>query len=238
MKFLKTIDQLSYKTVISIGLMIAVLFSVPIGVYLNSRTESSYKASYAAYIKPTIQEKTLKPFGHLPTSKPRLGRVFPWVGKEGDIVWIQGSNFGDNPRDRELKVGSVLVENSLIDLWEDDIIQFYLPEGVKQGASVSIRIGEYPVINSLPIIIYDKNTKIKLIKNNDNISLKNPSDFIKKAIVWTGDDEIPTKKTIYSIDSSSGFIFNTKGLPLLSILLIDDNNSLIPYYVDPIEFGF
>ena len=238
MSFLNTFDKLSYKKIFSIAIFMAILFSVPVGVYLvQQQTKIS---SRAAYVKPNVNDKSLATPGPIPAEAPEIGRVFPWVGKEGDIVWLQGKNFGINPENKKLTVGGIEIAEAQIDSWEDDLIQFYLPEGVKQGSVAQVMVGNHPKSQSLPIIIYDKNTQVKLRKNGNQITAENAGGIVK-ALIWTGDDEIATQRHSETVDNRSGdntFIFDTEGLPILTIVLLDGEGKIVPYYVDPIEFDF
>lgn len=241
MNILENIDKISYKKIVSFGLLLAIVTGLPVGTYLVSRNQAEYKSSHAAYEKPKPVEKVKATPGPAPTEKPVLGRVFPWAGKEGDIVWIQGKHFGINPQDKSLTIAGVKLDDMQIDAWQDDLIQAVIPKGARQGGVVELKIGDYPVVRSLPMIIYDADTSLRLHKRGNRIVLTNATKDIDKAIIWTGDDEIPTEQheSSLSVDSQGeAFVFDTQNKPILSILIVNKAGHLMDYIPDPIEFDF
>ena len=76
--------------------------------------------AYIAWKKPKVMQAEQQPVGAIPVAAPKIGRAYPWVGKVGDVVWIQGWNFGDNPPEKQLKIGGVLVSEADIDVWQED----------------------------------------------------------------------------------------------------------------------
>ena len=239
MSFLNTIDQLSYKRIVSIAIFLAVLFTVPIVMFLlNQRTRLS---SQAAYEKPKIVQEPKATPGPIPNQPPKIGRAWPWVGKEGDIIWVQGWNFGVNPESKRLVIGGVEVDESDIAAWEDNLIQAVIPDGAEQGGTVEVTIGRYATSRSLPIVLFDTDVEVRLGKSGNVITATNASD-VRQAIIYTGDDEIATERTLIEDlrpDSSGDVtVFNTGGLPILTILLLDNEGNIIPYAADPIEFDF
>lgn len=238
MSILEKIDKLSFAQVISISFFLAMVFAIPTTVFL---VQQQTRLGSKAYQKPKlISIKEILPPGPIPSAAPKIGRVFPWVGKIGDIVWIQGENFGNNPAKKRLIIGGVTVLEDYITSWHDNEIQAIIPQGAKQGGLVEVRVGQHPVSASLPYVIYDRETKIKLTKKDNLISALN-GQSIDKAKVWLGDEKIPTEALeIPSIAALEGEtpIFDTTGKPILTILLYDRAGQVLPYYVDPIEFGF
>lgn len=236
--FLTTFDELSFKKIVSIMMLLAIIFALPVGVYLvRQRTRLESKA---AYVKPERVKTPKATPGPVPEQPPEIGRIFPWVGKVGDIIWVQGKNFGTNPTDKKLTIGDVVVQDVNIEAWEDTLIQAYIPEGAEQGGIVEVKVGWHPVSQSLPYVLYDKTTEAKLRKNGEEIRVENLKKA-DKAVIWTGDDIIPIQKHVKKISlDSNGFgrIFDTQGLPILSIVLTTTNGEVIPYYVDPVEFDF
>ena len=238
MGLLETFDQLSYKKVLSIAVFLAILFVVPISVFLVQ--QQTRINSRAAYEKPTVATQPKATPGPMPQQAPQIGRAWPWVGKIGDIIWIQGKHFGTNPVSKSLRIGGISIADANIAAWDNELIQASIPEGVTQGTKVEVQVGSYPVSQSLPLVIYDRSTDLKLRKVGNELFIMD-APLVKKAIIWTGDDIIPTKQHVQEIVSSGKgktVIFDTEGLPILSILLIDQKGNLIPYYVDPTEFDF
>ncbi len=237
MNFFEQLDQLSLTKIISISLFMTILMAIPVGVYLVQH--QTRLSSRAAYVKPELMTQAKATPGPVPVLPPQIGRVFPWLGKEGDIVWLQGKHFGQNPASKQLIIGGKVLTEDQIEGWEDGMIQAVIPAGLSQGGVVELKIGHHPATRSLPMVIYNQNTKTKLRKQGNLISVENGSDIVK-AIIWTGDDEIPTEQHDLEINDPNHqtAIFDTQGLPLLSILLLDKRGKIVPYYVDPVEWGF
>jgi hypothetical protein len=237
MSVLNSIDRISYGKIISLGVFLALLFGVPTTVLLvRQRTQITSRA----YQKPEIMVESNEPPGPIPTQPPRIGRVFPWVGKVGDVIWVQGFDLGNSPASKNLTIGGVAITEADIAGWRDDQIQAIIPAGTKQGGIVEVRVGNHPVSRSLPIVLYDRNTKIKLIKRGNLILALNGGE-IAKVQAWTGDENTPTQFVEGEIQGNPGGetpVFDTAGLPMLTLLLFDRNGTILPYYVDPVEFGF
>ena len=235
---LRSFDQLSFRTIISIAFFIAILFAVPVGVYLVQ--QQTRINSRAAYEKPKLASEPKATPGPIPSQPPILGRVFPWVGKKGDIAWIQGKNFGTNPIEKKLVIGGVIITDNDIAAWDDTLIQVFIPDNAPVTGRVELTVGSYPKQISQPYTLYDHSTKVKLHKVNNLITADNASEVVK-ATIWTGDDTIPTQEHQVDVQFEAGKqtnIFDTQGLPLLALLLFDKNNRAVSYYVDPVEFDF
>lgn len=237
MNMLKNIDSLSFGKILSLALVIAIIIAVPVGVVIIQK--ETRIGSRAAYEKPQLATQPKATPGPIPQQAPFIGRVYPWVGKIGDIVWLQGQYFGSNPINKSLAIGGIPISDNNIEAWEDTQIQTLIPKDAKQGGIVELTIGDYPTSQSLPFVLYDQNTKTKLRKKENIISIEN-GDAVSKAVVWTGDNEIETAKHegIVVPEDGKAQIFDTQGLPLLSIILLDSQGKIVPYYVDPLEFGF
>lgn len=238
MGILKTVDQISYKKILSIAVFLTVSLAVPVALFLmNQETKLTSKAAYEKPEKATAPKATVGP---IPQAQAEIGRVYPWVGKIGDIVWIQGVNFGVNPISKQLKIGGVVVNDSDIAAWNDDLIEAIIPEGAIQGGIVEIKIGNHSVAKSLPYVLYDTEAKVKLGKTGEKIIVKKGGDIVGKYLIWTGDDEIATEKHVGSVNKVNNefVVFDTQGLPIKTILLFDKEDELIPYYVDVVEFDF
>lgn len=238
MNIFRKVNQISYKQAIGMSVFLTVLLAVPVGVYLTQ--QETKLDSQAAYEKPKIATQAKSTPGPIPDLPPVIGRVFPWVGKIGDVVWLQGENFGVNPADKELKIGGVVVTEDEISAWEDNLIETIIPVGVKQGGVIELRIGNHPIVRSLPYVLYEENTEIKLGKRDNKIIVDNGSVNVSKAIIWTGDDEIEEEKHNMEVNfqgDSKTVIFETQ-LPIKTILIFDNQGKLLPYYVNVREFDF
>lgn len=237
MSFFNTFDRISFVKIFSIAIFLSLLFGLPLTVLL---VKQQTRINSRAYEKPEVMVADKPSPGPIPVQPPILGRVFPWVGKPGDIIWIQGKNFGNNPAVKSLKIGGIKVLEADIAGWEDDQIQAIIPQEAQQGGVVEIKVGQHPTVTSLPIVLYNKQAKIKLFKKGNLITAKN-GGAIAKIKAWLGDENIPTELVEGQIKGSQTGItsvLDTAGKPILTILLYDSSGQILPYYVDPVEFGF
>ncbi|OGD62126.1 hypothetical protein A2160_00035 [Candidatus Beckwithbacteria bacterium RBG_13_42_9] len=237
MSFFDSIDRISYGKIISLGVFLALLFGVPATVLL---VQQQTQIRSRAYQKPEYMVEPKPSAGPIPVESPQVGRVFPWVGKVGDIVWIQGFHFGNNPAQKSLKIGGVTIKEENIAGWQDNQIQAIIPVGVVQGGIAEVQVGNHPVSQSLPMVLYDRNAKIKLHKQGNVLVAENGGQ-IAKVKAWTGDENTPTEMVEGDIKPNPAGttpVFDTAGKPMLTLLLFDTNGNILPYYVDPIEFGF
>lgn len=241
MSFLNQLDQLSYKKIISIGLFLALFFAVPITVLLVQ--QKTRLASRAAYVKPSpvaiAMNITEVEKGPVPVEPPEIGRVFPFLGKAGDIVFIQGKNFGNNPLVKSLKFNGVSIKDREIAVWENDLVQFTLPTGAKSGI-VELSTGEYPISKGYPFTVYDRNTKAKL-KKKGNLVIGINVEAVDHIKAWLGDDThvIPVTGAVPAAAAAGERpILDTGGEEILSVVLYNKANQIISFYVDPVEFGF
>lgn len=238
MSFLDAVNKLSYAKVLSIGLFLSLLFGIPILVLM---VQQQTRIASRAYKKPEqmVQAQKSSP-GPIPVQPPQIGRIFPWIGKVGDIVWVQGGNFGNNPINKSLTIGGIIIRESDITGWRDDQIQAIIPQGASQGGTVEVKVAQHPVSQSLPIVIYDRDTKVRLIKRGTVITALSGGQ-IGRVKAWTGDENTPTEMVETDLIGNPGGetpLFDTNGQPLLTLLLYDTKGNILPYYVDPIEFGF
>lgn len=246
MSLLERIDRLSFTKVISIAFILAIILAIPTTVILIRQRarfvpEAFYQKPELVESKPEpVESKEVLPLGRIQSDPPKIDRVFPWVGKAGDIIWIQGENFGNNPRVKKLTIAGVILEDDDITSWLDKQIQAIIPQGARQGGVVEVKIGQHPLSSSLPIVLYSNDTKIKLTKKGNIISALN-GQSIDKVKVWMGDENIPLEVlevVDISLSLAEAPLFDTEGKPILTILLYDKKGQILPYYVNPVEFGF
>lgn len=238
MSLLEKIDQLSFVKIIAISFLLVLIASLPIVIILSQQqTEIRSKA----YEKPTlkVEKEKISP-GPIPEDSPQIGRVFPWVGKIGDVVWIQGEHFGASPSIKRLIIGAVALPEEMITSWHDNEIQAIVPNGARQGGIVEVRVGQYPLSSSLPFVLYDKDTKIKLTKKTNVVAVINGQAVVKVKL-WLGDEKTPTEEReipMVVTTEAETQLFDTAGKPILTILLYDNSGQVLSYFVDPTEFGF
>lgn len=239
MRMFHVFEQLSVRRLILLSGITTILLT---GLFLWLGVGADQKGGKLSqkFQKPQqITEKEILPEGPVPSEPPKIGRVFPWVGKVGDVVWIQGEHFGDNPTPKQLTIGGVVVSEEHIVSWRTDQIQAIIPTGAAQGGVVIVSVGDHPIATSLPYVLYDRSATIQLKKQDAVISIQNNTEVVK-ARYWTGDERIPTQMAEVDVDPTvaDSTLFDSGDLPLLSIVLMKDNGDVVPYYVNPDNFGF
>lgn len=235
-KLLSSITTLSYKRIIISAIIAgAVLGSVMVGYRAQNRTDKEKRLG-PLFIQSTPQI-TKRPFGPIPQNPPNITQVFPWVGKTGDVILIEGDHFGDNPLEKQIIIGQVPVTEDQILDWTDDEIQALIPAGSTQGGSVEVRVGTHSPAVSLPFVLYDASTKLQLKKIGTMITALSPDQI--RTIRWWGalGDTVTVHEVRRSVPSDP-VLFDTQREEIRSLLLYDAAGTMLPYYVDPEEFGF
>lgn len=233
--------SLSYPRIVISAIMTGVLIgAVTVTVRILGRPARDIRLGDQSIgtVAPAAPQITKRPPGPVPLQSPRLTRVFPWVGKAGDIVIIDGEHFGDNPKEKQLSIGGIAVTETQILDWTDQQIQAFIPAGAAQGGTVDITIGAHPSAISLPIALYDTATRLQLKKTGTAVVAASLPDQIR-IVRWWGDlgDSVQLHEASRT-DSSDPALFDTQGEEILSLLLFDSSGAILPYFVDPEEFGF
>src|SRR3990167_2962660 len=103
---LTAITGLSYRRIITSAFIAGILIGVvAVGVRTAGRLAGDKRLGGQSIgtITPAPQI-TKRPPGPIPIQPPRLTGVFPWIGKAGDIILIQGEHFGDNPKAKQISI--------------------------------------------------------------------------------------------------------------------------------------
>lgn len=230
MGFKRTIEKMAFKKLSGLALVFSMLLMIPITVWLSQ--QQTKIAGKAYFEKPTPLTPTQIEYGNPSTGKPQITLVWPFLGKAGDTVLIYGENFGNNPRDKSLTLGSYTVSEKDIVSWTPKLIEFTIPDGAEEGTSelISLTVAGQEAEWEHPFTIYSKNTKVQISKPNNHLQIINPPD-LGKIIV----DYQDGNKTEARLNEN---ISLPEGKTIISIKLIDQNSTLIPFFVDPSEFGF
>lgn len=230
MNLLNYIDRISFKKLFGITVFVGLLISVPTTVWL---VQQKTHLIGEAYIQKPVPLTSPKPsYGPLPAEEPKITLVWPFLGKAGDVVFIQGENFGMNPRDKELKFAGIKVSEEKIVNWQNKQIEFLIPEGVKVGG-VEIRLGTKKVAWNFPVSIYDLSTTTQIIKKGNKLQvIKGPAKG--KITYWMEDHE----KLEAEVAGTSEIEVPADGRDVLSLLLYDDKGKLVEFFVEPDDFGF
>jgi len=232
MSILKTIDRFSYGTIMSAGFLLAICFSIPVSILL---VQQQTKISSSAKIeKPTVIPRLITDYGQ-PASQPiQVNRVYPFLGKPGDELIILGENFGTNPKDKQIVINGVAVDEQNITVWQNNMITLLLPGDVQSGL-VSIQSGSFDWISKYPFIVYGQQTKTQIRKNSNILTVISPDSSISKISY----NILGNKEVVAPIALSNGStILEIENGEIDHLALYDKNNNLIPFFVDPIEFDF
>lgn len=232
MAFIQTIDKFSFKKIVSFGFFLAVALSIPATVLLLS--QQTRLSSQAKIEKPPIIPIEKQDYGPSPLAPIEVIRVYPFLGKASDEVVLLGKNFGLNPKDKFLSLNNIAVEEEKIEVWQDNLISFFLPEGVSSGI-IKIRAGSFTWESSQPFVIYNTNTSTKVQKNGQTLAIVSPIDIAQAKYKLV---DQPEEKQIPVIMESNIFSFVTDPGEIQYLLLYNQANQLIPFYVNPIEFDF
>jgi len=226
MNILKTIDQISFKKLASFTFLIGLVLAIPISVWLvQQKTKSQSKAFFE---KPNLIIPEKK-YGQPSSGDPQITLVWPFLGKVGDSVLINGKNLGNNPINKKLKVGQQIVAEKEIIKWTPNLIEFMIPSNAKYGP-ISLIVAGRKETWDFPFTVYKLETKTQVTENNDIVRvLKGPTDGIVK--IYFSDREV-----IESKDFDSVRVPNNK--TIVSVKILDRNHQPVPFFVEPDEFGF
>jgi hypothetical protein len=233
MSILGTIDRLSYKKILSIGFLLAVAFSIPTTLLL---VDQQTKLSSSAHVeKPPVIPRAKQNYGPAAQTQIEVTRVYPFLGKAGDELVILGGNFGTNPAEKRLTVGGVDLQETDIDVWQDNMITAYLPANANSGL-VEIQSGSFHWISKAPFTIYDTKTQTQIKKAGNSLIVVSPTSNIAKMTYSMVNGQITEVKT--KLAANGTFELTIPNGEVDTLALYDSENRLIPFYVDPLEFGF
>jgi hypothetical protein len=230
MRFKKAIEKMSYKYLFGVAAVFAMVLMIPITVYLNQQ-ETKIEGQ-AFFKKPTTSTPTPYQYGSNPKGTTTITLVWPFVGKAGDSVLVYGDNFGNNPQNRSIYLDSQQISEADISNWTNEIVEFRIPNEITEGVfeTIKISVASQELAWDHPFTVYSRNTttQVKQIDNSlqainvpqNTTAIIDLQDGTQIRSTFEADIAIPENKTI------------------ISIKLIDQNNTPIPFFVDPIEFEF
>jgi len=235
------INQLSYPAVFFIASFLTLIAVLPLWLYISrQQTQLVSKAAQKTIPAPILKTKLIN--GPVPVNAPVITRVYPWIGKPGDTIVIEGMNFGVYPKNRRLAIGGQVTADALISSWTDTRIEAVIPDNAHQGEPVSLRIDTYPITESVPLIFYTKETNLKLRKQNMDITLEGTTDAVKAVLYTqqgTREIQIPANTRDSQLGTRNSELFTlSPGETIQSLILTNKNGTPIPYSINPTEFGF
>ncbi|KKS80334.1 MAG: hypothetical protein UV55_C0042G0009 [Candidatus Gottesmanbacteria bacterium GW2011_GWC1_43_10] len=244
-KLFEKLNRLSYPTILFIASCVTIACVLPLWIYIaRQQTRLATKAMetipLVEIVKPasTLSNRgePTPMTGPVPLNPPTITRVYPWVGKVGDVIIIEGKNFGVYPKNRRLAVGGAVVEETSISDWQDSRIEALIPPDPQQGDTAAIRIDTHPIVESIPLVFYDETATVRLRKHGDVIAGEGLSGLIHVSL-WTANGK--REMTVIAQPNEKTTLFTlSPNEEILSLLLSDEKGTLIPYSLNPTEFGF
>ncbi|HUV46495.1 MAG TPA: IPT/TIG domain-containing protein [Candidatus Bathyarchaeia archaeon] len=226
MSFLRTLERTSFKKIIAITFLVGVGLAMPVTVWVSQ--QQTKLASKAMFEKPEII-KPIKKYGSPSQNEPRIDLVWPFLGKEGDAVLIEGENFGDNPQDRQLKLANKVISEENINQWTPQLIEFILPPGATSG-TVSFKVAGKDASWPYWFTVYNLQTKTQVTENNDVVRVLNAPPNTKIEIIFS------TKERLETTEVAS---FNVPSdRTIMSVEVKDKQGNHLPFFVEPEEFNF
>jgi len=244
-QFFEKINQLSFPAVFFIASFLTLVSILPLWLYISQQETQSTARAAKTLAVPTIKPRPST--GPVPTNPPTITRAYPWVGKPGDIIIIEGKNFGTYPTNSRISIGGQIVPDALISSWTDTRIEAVIPNNPKQGEPVTLRIDTHPIAESIPLVFYDKTTKVRLQKQGTVVTVTGFSGTIHATLYTTNGKKestinLPadaTHQALQAGDQRSTILFTlSPSEDIQSLILTDDKGTIIPYSINPTEFGF
>lgn len=235
MQILHYIDRFSYKQILTIAVFLALLFAVPTTVWLVNQQTRLYSSAHRESLPGEIQNQyPQEPFGQPSVNPPKISAVVPFLGKVDDVVLVQGINFGQNPQDRAIYFGATRADEKDILRWHDDLIEVMVPTGASSG-SVKVVQGDREDSFLMPFTVYSPSTLAKVNLVNNNLVLSGTFTVNRAAIMLKDGQKLETQ-----VSPSDGVILFSSATPsqIASLALYDAQGNLVPFSINPLEFGF
>ena len=226
MSFLTTVENISFKKILGVTFVALLALAMPMVVWI-SQQETKLEGR-AFFEKPEVI-KPVKKFGAPSPGEPRIDLVWPFLGKIGDAVLIEGENFGDNPQNKQIKIGNQIVAEENINQWTPALIEFSIPQGATSSL-INLQTAGKSVSWPYLFIIYDLKTEIQVTENNDIVSVLNPPHEGKIEIFFSDGERMESNK-LDGINVPSD-------KTILTAIVKNKTGDPIPFFVEPEEFGF
>lgn len=237
---IEKLHTLSYKTVAMIGVGLTLLSILPVLLYVTQ--QQTRTVSQATAPTPTEMISSVPTSGPIPDQPPLITRVYPWVGKVGDAIVIEGAHFGNFPQNHTLTIAGQPVSDEAITSWEDTQIITSIPPNSQQGGVAAVRISSYPTAISQALALYDETATIQLTQQDSTVTAIGLTEPVTVILVTSSDKgkSLNTEKLTISPSSSDQTpLFSLKdNEEILSLLLQNDAGIILPYSLNPTDFGF
>jgi hypothetical protein len=228
MNLLKYLENISFQKLTGITILAAITLAIPVSVWVAQQQTKTQSKAYFEKPEPIVPEKK---YGSPSEGSPQITLVWPFLGKTGDSVLIEGSSFGNNPVNKSLFIGNTKIKEEDIIKWTPSLIEFVVPQNLNPGSyqNLNLSIAGKGAVWDFPFTVYTIETKTQVTENNDVVKVLNPPSqgqveiYFKDEVIESPDFKatpVPSNKTI------------------ISVLVKDKNNNPLPFFVEPAEFGF
>lgn len=236
MGLLQFIDRFSFKQILSIAIILAIVFAVPTTVWLVSQQTRLYSAAHRSNLPPELQGKyEIEPFGQPSANPPKITNVRPFLGKVDDVILIEGQNLGQNPRQRSIFFGSLPADEQDILRWHDDLIEVMVPAGASSGFVKVVEVDKEDTW-ALPFTVYNTDTKTRVYQQGNNIALENGFDVVLARVVLKNGQVVENKEVLAG--PTVALFTSLSAKDIASLALYNRAGQFLPFWVNPIEFGF
>ncbi len=241
MSLLAFIDRFSFRQILSAALILAITFAVPTTVFLIIQQTRLYSSAHKSKL-PANYELVKEPFGQPSKRPPQIDYLRPFLGKVDDVVFIFGRDFGQNPPSREIYFGGVKAHEEDILRWHDDLIEVMVPEGAVSGL-VKVVDNHQEGVSDWPFIVYDETVKTRVfwqvpagVGQGNRLMVEN-GWAVARAVAVTSSGQV-FQASLKPGTAIMPLVENLPSRDLKSLVLYDQNGLLIPFFVNPLDFGF
>ncbi len=228
MSLLKNLENISFQKLTGITLLLAITLAIPVSVLVAQQQTKTQSKAFFEKPEPISLEKE---YGSPSQGSPQITLVWPFLGKVGDSVLIQGQNLGQNPLNKKLFLGSYQITEDDIIKWTPNLIEFVIPSNINPGSisNINLTIADKGTSWGFPFTVYSIDTKTQVTENNDIVKVLNPPSEGRLEIYFK--DEVVTSDNLKQVQVPGN-------KSIISVLLKDKNNNPLPFFVEPTEFGF
>lgn len=226
MSLLSSFNNLSFKKLTSMAMLLAIFVAIPVTVYVVQQQTRLDSKAFFEKPKPIVPKKI---YGAASEGQPEITLVWPFLGKVGDAVLIHGKNLGNNPIDKTLKVGSQTATEQEINKWTPELIEFTIPQGSSFGP-ISLSVSGKEASWGFPFTVYDLDTLPQVTENNDVVKALNAPAGATLTIYYNDGSSLESDK----MDNTQVASDKT----IMSVLVKNSSGQPIPFFVEPTEFGF
>lgn len=223
-----TTNSFSLKKLTTAAVLVGLTLAVPVSVWVVKQDTELRSGAYFEKPAPNLPGKN---YGLPSDGHPQIDLVWPFLGKVDDAVLIQGQNLGDNPLDKVLKLGGVVVPEEKILRWTPTLIEFQIPPLSSGGLTevISLSVAGKVASWEYPFTVYDTATRAQVSENQDVVTVSGcPGDALLDVYFEDGQTISARVDAPISVPPTS----------ILTLRLKDASGQLLPFFVEPAEFGF